>query len=60
MGDAGHGDPGHGDPGHGQRVSGDARAHAEQFGEFGQRPAPGTGWTQIRKHGQRLPLITVR
>ena len=54
------GDPGHGDPGHGQRVAGAARAHAEQFGEFGQRPAPGTGWTQIRKHGQRLPLITAR
>ena len=34
--------------------------HAEQPGEFGQRPAPGAGWTQIRKHGQRLPLITVR
>ena len=42
------------------RVAGPAQPHAEQFGELGQRRAPDAGWTQIRKHGPRLPLITVR
>ena len=54
------GDAGHGDAGQGQGVAGPAQPHAEQFGEFSQRPALDAGWTQIRKHGPRLPLITVR
>ena len=61
-----------GDAGHGQRAAGPAQrvlagrgrrsglGHAEQFGEPGQRAALDAGWAQIRKHGQRLPLITAR
>ena len=61
-----------GDAGHGQRAPGPAQRiltgrvvpagknHAEEFGEPGQRAALGGRWAQIRKHGPRLPLITVR
>ena len=47
--------------GAGERVrAGPGHDHTEQRGEPGQRAPVRAEWTRIRRHGPRLPLITVR